>query len=287
MKTMMKTKYFLTVILCLGIAGIATARPYRETIKKEIPFPGGDNAVLILENIFGNMEVEGYSGDQVILEINEEYNPDSDEELAEIKRKAYITFDTYGDTVDVFVDGVCGCSRPGKNRNSRWEKCDYDYRFDFKVKVPSRANIKVSTVNEGDVKISGITGEVVARNVNGGIFVDGISGPADVHTINSDVEVKYTKNPNKHSKYYSLNGDVNVYYYPNLSADLHFKSFQGDLYTNFDISEKLPPVKLETTAKNRKGTTYRIEDRTAVRIGQGGVQLDFETFNGDVFVRKI
>ncbi len=283
---MMKIRYFLTVILNLAITLTLTAKPYQETIKKEIPFPDSDDAVLILENIFGRIEVEGYDGDKIIFEINEEYNTDSKEEFEEVKRKVYLTFNTYGDTVDVFTDGVCGCHQD-KYRNRLREKCNYDYRFDFKVKVPMRANIRVSTVNDGDVKISGITGEVVAENVNGGIFIDGISGSVDVHTINGDVEVRYTKNPDKYSKYYTLNGNVNVYYHQGLSADLRFKSFQGDLYTNFDISEKLPPVRLAPTIKSRNGTTYKIEDRTAVRIGKGGVLLDFETFNGDVFVRKI
>ena len=283
----MKRRYFFITILCLAIAGTAVAEPFREVIKKEIPLPTGNNAVLIVENIFGQIEVEGYDGDQIILEINQEYNTDSKEELEEIKRKVYLTFNTYGDTVDVFADGVCGCTRENKYRNSHWERCDYDYSFDFKIKVPIRANIRVSTVNNGDVTVSGVTGSVVARNVNGGIFIDAISGPADVHTINGDVEVKYTKNPDEHSKYYSLNGNVNVYYHQGLSANLHFKSFQGDLYTNFDISEKLPPVRLATTSKSQNVATYKIENRTAVKIGQGGVLLDFETFNGDVFVRKI
>ena len=284
---MIKMRYLLTTFIGLAIAWTATAESYHETVRKTIPLPEGNDAVLILENISGRMVVESYEGEQVELEINEEYNTDSKEELAEIKRKIYMTFNTHGDTVDVFTDGVCGCARNNRYRNSHWEKCNYDYRFDFKVRVPARANLLVSTINNGDINISGVSGRIVARNVNGGIFIDRISGPADIHTINGNVEVRYAKNPDKHSKYYSLNGNVNVYFHPGLSADLHFKSFQGDLYTNFDITENLPPARLTTTTKGHNGTTYRIEDRTAVRIGNGGTLLDFETFNGDVFVRKI
>jgi DUF4097 and DUF4098 domain-containing protein YvlB len=279
-------KFIFTIILATFICCTVYPQQHKETIKKEIDFPEGKNAVLVIENISGKIEIEGYSGDKVSIEIYNEFFADSKEELEEAMKKVYLSFETRKDTVDIFLDGVCGCNRD-RHRNNNWERCDFDYRYDFKVKVPVRANLRLSTVNKGDVKVKNVSGEVFARNVNGGIFVENISGATDVHTINGDVEIRYSKNPDKHSKYYSLNGDVNVYYFPNLSADMYFKSFQGDMFTNFEIAERLPPVKLSTKTKNGKGTTYKIENKSAVRIGKGGVLLDFETFNGDVYVRKI
>ncbi len=279
-------KYFLAILMATTISFAINAQQHKETIHKEIVFPEGNNSFFIIENIIGEIEVEGYSGNKIILEIENEYNADTKEELDEAMKKVYLSIETRGDTVDVYMDGVCGCHQKNR-RNINWERCDFDYKYDFKVKVPARANLKLSTVNEGHVNVKNVNGEVFVRNVNGGIFVDNISGPTDVHTINGPVEVRYAKNPVKHSKYYSLNGDVNVYYSPNLAADMFFKSFQGEMYTNFEISKWLPPVILSTHSKNKKKTTYKIENKAAVRIGEGGVLLDFETFNGDVFVRKI
>ncbi|MBN1821624.1 MAG: hypothetical protein JXR31_01540 [Prolixibacteraceae bacterium] len=279
-------KKLILIIIVFVASTAAYAQHHEETIKKEIEFPQSAEAVIIIENIFGDIEIEGYSGDKVVLSIENEFNADTKAELEEAMKKVYLAFETRKDTVDIFLDGICGCHRE-KQRNYNWNQCDFEFRYDFKVKVPVRANINVSTVNNGKVEVENISGEVVARNVNGGITVTGISGPADIHTINGDVEVRYAKNPSEKSSYYSLNGDVNVYYSPNLSADMRFKSFQGDMFTNFDVAEWLAPVLKSTNTKNKNGTSYRIENKTAVRIGKGGVILNFETFNGNVYVRKI
>ena len=279
-------KHITIVLMAIMVSLAAKGQHHEETVKKEIVFPEGKNAVLIVENIFGDIQVDGYSGDRVILEIETEFNADTQKELEEAMKKVYLAFETRADTVDVFLDGICGCHRE-KSRNYNWNQCDFHFRHDFKVKVPARANIKVSTVNDGEVEVQNISGEVVARNVNGGITVEGISGPADIHTINGEVEVRYAKNPSEKSSYYSLNGDVNVYYDAGLSADMQFKSFQGDMFTNFDVSEWLAPVIKTSKSKSKNRAHYRIENKTAVRIGKGGVILDFETFNGDVYVRKI
>ncbi|NQU87515.1 MAG: hypothetical protein HQ541_17315 [Mariniphaga sp.] len=279
-------KQFFIIVIALIVSFAVNAQQHKETIKKEIIFPESADAVLVIENIFGDIQVEGYSGDRVVLEIDNEFNADTEKELEEAMKKVFLAFETRDDTIDVFLDGICGCHH-NKSRNYNWNQCEFEFRYDFKVKVPIRANINISTVNDGVVYIENISGKVAASNVNGGITVENISGPANVHAINGEVVVRHAKNPSGKSKYYSLNGDVNVYYHSNLSADMRFKSFQGDMFTNFDISEWLAPVIKTTQSKNKNGTSYRIENKTAVRIGKGGVILDFETFNGDVYVRKI
>lgn len=279
----------LTVIIfSLFMVISALGQEHKETIRKTIPLPESKEAVLVVENIFGKIDVEGYNGDTVLLEIESQINADSKEKLEDAMKKVFLSFETRNDTVDVFVNGICGCRQDHRRRNFDWDdQCDFKYRYDFKVKVPSRANLKISTVTDGEVTIHHISGAVVARNVNGGITIEDVTGPTDVNCINGDVEIKYAKNPVQNSKYYSLNGDVNIYYNPGLSADLSFKSFQGEMFTAFDIAEWLPPIKVSTHSKNGAATTYRIENISAVRIGKGGVKLDFETFNGNVFVRKI
>jgi hypothetical protein len=279
-------KRLMSIFGCVFLVLTTIAQEHKETIRKEITLPESKNAVLVVENIFGNIEVEGYDGENIIFEIKSEIKAHSEKELKEAMEKVFLTFETRLDTVHVFPDGLCGCHRNKYNKNN-WNQCNFKFKYDFKLKVPERANINVSTINDGEVKIRHISGEVVARNINGGITAEEISGMTNIHTINGNVEVRYSKNPNQDSKYYTLNGNVNVYYFPELSADLSFKSFQGNMFTNFSTAEKLPPVIVQSSSKNDKSTTYRIENRTAFRIGKGGVKLDFETFNGNVFIRKI
>ena len=280
-------KKLTVVFIGLFIVASSYGQEHKETIRKKIPLPKSAEAILVVENIFGKIDVEGYNGDTVLFEIESLISADSQKELEEAMKKVYLSFETREDTVDAFVNGICGC-RQNQRGHFDWEnQCNFKYKYDFKVKVPSRANLKISTVTDGEVTIHQISGSVTARNVNGGITIGEVSGPTDVNCINGDVEIKYTKNPVQNSKYYSLNGDVNIFYIPGLSADVSFKTFQGNMFTSFDIAEWLPPVKVSTSSKDGNVTTYRIENINAVRIGKGGVKLDFETFNGNVFVRKI
>ncbi len=62
-----------------------------------------------------------------------------------------------------------------------------------------------------------------------------------------------------------------------------FQSFNGHLYTNIDGLEQLP-AHVEKKQKE-KGTKYKINDNR-FKIGAGGAFLDFETFNGNVYVKE-
>ena len=75
-------------------------------------------------------------------------------------------------------------------------------------------------------------GGVRANNVNGSIKLAGLEGATEAVTINGDVDLDYTKNPNGDCRYYTLNGDINAYFLKGLQATMNFKSFNGDLYTN-------------------------------------------------------
>jgi hypothetical protein len=278
-------RYLITVLVLFIIVDSAASQQHKEIIKREVNFPDDEGTILV-ENIFGSVELEGYDGNKVILEVEKEFSADTKNELEDALRKVFLVIETKGDTVDVFLTGICGCNR-NKNHNHNWHLCDFKFNYDFKVKVPRKANINVSTVNNGNVEVQNIEGDVVAKNVNGGITVGNISGSAKVHTINGNVEVRHVKNPLKKSSYYSLNGDVNVYYNPDLSAEMHFKSFQGEMYSDFDNTEMLPPVLTTSKTKNKNNTTYKIDNVMAIKVGKGGIVLSFETFNGDVYVRKI
>jgi DUF4097 and DUF4098 domain-containing protein YvlB len=155
--------------------------------------------------------------------------------------------------------------------------------FNFVVKVPAGINVIVSTVNDGNVTVENVKGKVRAENVNGAIKLVALAGSTYASTINGDVDVDYTKNPNQDSRYYTLNGDINALFVKGLGATLNFKSFNGALYTNVQQMEGMPAlVEKDVTSK---GVNLKI-GRNRFKVGNGGAVLDFETFNGDVIVKE-
>jgi DUF4097 and DUF4098 domain-containing protein YvlB len=170
-----------------------------------------------------------------------------------------------------------------------WRNCDrdqdidFDYRLDYTIHVPQNVNVVLSAVNDGDIQVSKVTGGIIANNVNGDIELGDLVQAIDAHTINGDVTVNYVRQPVKQSRFYTLNGNINANFPKGLAADVNFKSFNGEFYTNVAKLDNLPvTVEKEPT---KKGTRYQVNGNR-FRAGNGGVLLDFETFNGNVYLKE-
>ncbi len=100
------------------------------------------------------------------------------------------------------------------------------------------------------------------------------------------MEINYLASPPDKSSYYTLNGAIRVSYPANLSADLQFKSFQGEFYTDFPNTEILPAQVTKNQERRGEATVYKLNKNTAIRIGSGGKTFRFETFNGNIYVKK-
>jgi DUF4097 and DUF4098 domain-containing protein YvlB len=120
----------------------------------------------------------------------------------------------------------------------------------------------------------------------GKITVKNAKNANEIHTINGDVNINYVALPPDNSKYYTLNGKLTVIFPSDLSADCSFKSFNGEFFTDFENIEKLPSTVTKTTKENEGGTTHKLTKGSAIRIGSGDKNLIFETFNGNIYIKK-
>lgn len=267
----------------------ATAQEFKEHVRKEFTVSKASGGLLAIYNINGFIKVEGYAGDKVILEVDKVITAKNNQDLEIGKKEFQLGFDQKGDSIIAYIAEPFD-SRPRRNRhNNNWNNdrdVDYDFTLDFTVKVPNHMNLVVSTVNHGDVLVKDVNGTLRARNVNGAIALNNIKGTTDAHTINGNVDVDYVANPPENSSYYTLNGNIRVTYPTNLSADLQFKTFQGSFYTDFPNAESLPMPATKTEQKNGNGTVYKLNKNTAIRIGNGGKTFKFETFNGNIYIKK-
>lgn len=278
-------KYFMLYVIL--IPAIALCQEKKETIAKEFPVSPDRSATLWIDNINGSVSVEGYNGSAVMIKAVKWVKSSSGEELEKSWQRLQLKFEQYNDTIAAYPDGICDCNCDSHHRRRSWNNCDFqdDFSIDFTIKVPDRVNLYLSTVNKGDITVDNTDASLKIRNVNGGITLDGVSGASDVSTVNGDVLITYSKNPGANSRYYTLNGKLTVYFRPDLSADMSFKSFNGNFYTDFNI-DMLPATILVSSGQEKQGMTYKIERKTMARVGRGGINLRFETFNGNIYIRK-
>jgi DUF4097 and DUF4098 domain-containing protein YvlB len=277
------------------------AQIFTETIKKEISFEkkSPDNA-LIVANINGNIKVEGYAGDKIIIEVTKEVKGKTAERLEKGKSELKLGIMDLADTIILYVDGICGNfgrkdrkngHRFGSSNNwgYQWNDCcqnckeGYSYKMDFTIRVPASVHLDVSTINDGDVSVDRVKGIVVANNVNGSIGLRDLERESMACTVNGDVDIEYTRNPQRDCRFYSLNGDINAWFQKGLAASMTFESFNGDFYTNINQLESLP-VSVEKSSTGQ-GVKYKVNGNR-YKIGSGGAMLDFETFNGNVYLKE-
>jgi DUF4097 and DUF4098 domain-containing protein YvlB len=152
--------------------------------------------------------------------------------------------------------------------------------MDFKLEVPANVNVTLSTVNDGNIKMSGVTGDYRVRNVNGSIDVTDAAGSGIVKTINGHVKVSFRENPKADSEYSSLNGDVVLNFAQNLSADFRFKNMNGGVFTDFDLTAL--PQKASTEERKNGHFVYRSDRFTGGRVGAGGPEIRVENLNGAI-----
>ncbi|HEX5758790.1 MAG TPA: hypothetical protein VF121_06310 [Thermoanaerobaculia bacterium] len=153
------------------------------------------------------------------------------------------------------------------------------------IRVPEQTSVRLSTVNDGDIRVSGVRGEHEISNVNGAIEARGVSGSLVAHTINGPIRVTLTAiAPGKAMAFSSLNGNVDVTVPAGTKADLRMESENGEIYTDFDIAER----QRAAAQPERSGGRFKLTVDRAVQgaINGGGPEMHFKTFNGDVYLRR-
>ncbi|HEX2969478.1 MAG TPA: hypothetical protein VHO46_10285 [Bacteroidales bacterium] len=263
------------------------SRDFTEHLKKEFTLRGNaTNTTLCVYNISGFIHIEGVAGNSIVIEMDKTISADDPADLETGKKEFRLDFEQTDDSITAYIAEPFD-SRPRRNRNQNNSyNPDYEFNVDFTIKVPSGINLRISTVNEGNIEISNVAGNLHVNNVNESISITNAHGSTYAHTINGDVIVTYVTNPPEQSSYYTINGDIRISYRPDLSADVTFKSMNGNLYTDFPDAESLPVAAVKTQEKRGGNTVYKLNKATTVRFGKGGKTYSFETLNGNVYIKK-
>jgi hypothetical protein len=158
--------------------------------------------------------------------------------------------------------------------------------IDFEIEVPLKSNLHLSLVNNANLTVSDIEGELELENVNGPITLTNIAGSVVAHTVNGKVTATMTRlAPDKPMAFTSLNGNIDVTLPASIKATFKLRSDQGDIFTDFDMQTRPNTAAPET---RREGGKLRIEVNNAVigTVNGGGPEFEMRTFNGNIYVRK-
>ena len=253
------------------------------TITRTLGFAaGGGGRTLDVRNINGFIHVEGTGDSTVQMSIHKTIRAETAGDKADAERDVRVDFSEQKPTVEAIVrdrrNHVCG--EPNHD-DGRWERVHYEVRYDFTIRVPRDARLRLCTINGSDLIVNGTEGDFVVDNVNGRIEMSGVAGSGRAHTVNGPVRVTFTANPREASSFKTVNGNVDVSFIDGLSADFSMKTFNGGLFTDFDVQPLAGKVSAAPVRRDGK-FVYRANDFTRVRVGSGGPEISFETLNGNV-----
>lgn len=158
------------------------------------------------------------------------------------------------------------CLPGGGGRNNTHNN---DVKVEWTVRLPDGVNLSAHSVN-GDVTVRDVTGEVYASTVNGDVDVS-TRGVAEASTVNGSIRAALGRADwTGTMRFHTVNGGITLEVPGNLAADIEAKTVNGSIDTDFPIT-----VRGRFGSRTLRGT-----------IGAGGRDLEIETVNGSIRLRK-
>jgi len=272
-----------TRIVCLGFFALmssANAAPVSETRTWTESFPVTSEAPqLTIKNIWGNVNVRPGSPGTISVVIDEKRSAPSQ---ALFER----SLETFRLDIETDVDGVAIYVG---DHDGTWERrdpcrgCRVDYQFE--VTVPPGTQLDVSTVNDGRIDVSGISGMVSASNVNGPISVSEIGNCNDLDSVNGAVDVSFSTAPGQDCSIGTINGDIAISMPDGSGLDVALDLFNGRMTTEFEVDSYALPAQVEQSNDNGR-LRYKIQQSAGLRIENGGPTFSISSLNGDIRFQK-
>jgi DUF4097 and DUF4098 domain-containing protein YvlB len=244
-----------------------------------VPFSDPSRAhTLKVSLLNGSITVKGYDGKDAVIESHGSQSAEQEHRRvphgAEGMKR--LTNTAMGLTAEEEDNVLTIGAHPGRD-------------VDLVIQVPVNTSLKLSCVNGGDIVVDRISGEVEVNNTNGGVTLTNVSGSVIAHALNKNVTVKLNKiTPDKSMSFSSLNGDIDVTLPADTKARVKLKTDNGEIYTDFDIrmdaSAQRPVV--EDGRPSRGKYRVRVDHAMYGTINGGGPEFQFQTFNGNIYIRK-
>jgi len=274
-------KRLFTILAAVFLVALTTgysqeSRTDRVTVPFSDPSRPGTVKVGLLN---GAITVKSYAGNEVIVEAktraeeSESKRERSRPETAGLKR---------------ITNTSTGLDIEEENNEITVKASSMSRTVDLTLQVPVHTSLKLKSVNDGDIRVDQVQGEIEVNAINGGVALTQVSGSVVAHALNGDVKVTMAAvEPNKPMSFTSMNGDIDVSFPPAVKAAVVMKSDQGEIYSDFEIKIDSSSPKTTTEGDSAKGK-YKLKFDSTIRgtLNGGGPEMQFKTFNGDIFIRR-
>lgn len=289
----MKIRSIFTCFICIMLVfGFSLLNYAQDTPvdRAEVPLtdPSKPASVNVKVN-HGTITVTGYNGKTIMVEAmvdsaywESKYLDKVKEKLKEMKKKKSKNIEG----MHVIKNNSTGLSIEEENNVVDIKISSFSKKVDVNVKVPYKSSLKLKGFQAGNIKVEKVDGELDVTHHNGPIALKNVSGTVVAHTFNGNLTVSFDRvNLNKPMSFSTFNGDIDVTFPRNAKFNLKMKSDQGEIYSDFKLEMRSKPS--QEKKPERKEGKYVIKfDKTLYGLlNGGGEEVQFKTFNGDIFIR--
>ena len=265
---------------------------YKEVIRESNEYhfdPSMNHREVVVDLFRGSIHVEGYRGQVVQLESIRTITARSESRAAVALDEVTLEVKEYGDAVIAYAEGPFR-DRDGENSYRGCRYYGYKNAFDVRLRVPFNTDVYLKTVNGGKVVARNTAGKFDLHNINGSVEMREISGSGKAYALNGTVDVSFRENPDTGCYFGSLNGAVTVAFPSELNADLFFQTRNGSVYSDFEATSVPVEALLnegEDVVEHDGGMkVYNTRRFDGIRIGSGGPKVEFNAFNGNIYIKK-
>jgi predicted membrane protein len=256
----------------LALSALLTAGPGNVLLAQQdyrIKVENTKDSRLSLEDFRGELPIEGYAGDEIVISTKGEGHWNETPERAKGLKPIYGGgTDNTGLGLEVVKDG--------KSIHVHCLLGITQSHPDYKIKVPENIYLKIKNecAGGGAIKVENMKGEIEINSCHS-ILLKNVSGPLVLSNISGSIEVAFKElNKDKPISIASVSGEVDITLPANAPVDLEMSTVSGSMYSDFDLQ----------TEKNgmRKvgggGVNYKLNG--------GGTSLQLHTVSGNIYLRK-
>jgi len=181
-----------------------------------------------------------------------------------------------------------GLSAEEENNEVRIGTDSTQRTVDLTITVPTRTSLVLHTINDGNISVTGVEGDLDINDTNGSVSLTNISGSAIAHALNGRILATFLRVDQKPMAFSSLNGNIDVTFPADLKANVSLRSDNGDVLSDFDVQVQPSAVQPVVEDSRKDGGKYRVKIDKTVHgtIGGGGPEIQFSNFNGNIYIRK-
>jgi hypothetical protein len=276
----------LIIPIAIGVFAIAAHRDYKLEEREAFHHTFSNDATLDVDAVSGSINVVGDGGNTIRVDGEKVIRAADQEEVQRAKREVVLDINEKNGIAQLYVNGPFRDNDHTSENHGFHDhrEREYEVAYNFTIHVPRATELTLHTIN-GDESVQDTTGKFNVKGLNGKITMTNIAGSGTADTLNGSTVITFRENPKADCFFKSFNGKVDVGFQPNLSANVSVKTFNGAPYTDFDATA-LASTPEPGEQKNGK-FVFKSNRSSNLRIGSGGPELKFETFNGNIQIRKL